>query len=123
MLRAGRRRRRRVSQSAEKKPRARRLKTIAKYINESLKWAEYEAKVIEGYCNTDRKLGGGSRLIQPGKGRTGNRLVVRRKANKECVLDHNAAETYRTNDEVEQFVKRVEDGWVPDGLNSKAWWY
>jgi hypothetical protein len=97
---------------------ARRLSTIAKHINEN--WTEYEAKIIEGYCDTDRKIG---RLRLPGKGRTGNRLVVRRKADKKCVLDHNAAETYRSNDEVEYWVSRVEGGWKPDTLNSHAWPY
>lgn len=99
---------------------ARRLKAIAEYINEN--WPEYEARIVSGYCNTDRKVGGGSRLIVQGKGRTGNRLQVRRIADKAVVLDHNAAETYRTNDEVEYFVKRVEqDGYVPGALGG-VWW-
>ena len=98
--------------------RARRLKALAKYINES--WPEYEAKILEGYCDTDRKIG---RLRIQGKGRTGNRLVVRRIEDKACVLDHNSSETYRRNDEVEYWIKRVEDGYVPDTINSYAWSY
>lgn len=96
--------------------RARRLKTIAKYINEN--WPDYEARIVDGYCDTDRKIG---RLRIPGKGRTGNRLQVRRKADKVVVLDHNAAETYRCNDEVEYWVKRVEGGWEPEPRGG-VWW-
>jgi len=99
--------------------RARRLKAIAKHINEN--WPEYEAKVEKGYCNTDRKIG---RLRWPGKGRHGNRLLVRRIADRKLVFDHNAAETYRSNDEVEYWVKRVEAGReVPSPLGrSTAVW-
>ena len=84
---------------------ARRLKTIAKWINENM--PGYHAVVEDGYCNTDRKIPG-TRLIHPGKGRTGNRIIVRRgdPYNGEVVLDHNAAETYRYNDEVEGWLKR-----------------
>ena len=63
---------------------SRRLKTIAKYINESLDG--YEARIVGGYCNTDRKFSG-SRLRWPGKGRTGNRLQVRRTRGSHLVLD------------------------------------
>lgn len=35
----------------------------------------YVAEVVEGYCSTDRKSG---RLSIPGKGRYGNRLIVRK---------------------------------------------
>lgn len=78
---------------------ARRLKTIARWINENV--PELTAVVEKGYANTDRKIG---RLRWPGKGRTGNRLVVRRNA--VVVLDHNSAETYRTNSEVEYWLER-----------------
>ena len=44
--------------------RARRLKAIAKYINEN--WPDYEARIVEGYCDTDRKIPG-SRLRIPGR--------------------------------------------------------
>lgn len=79
---------------------SRRLSTIAKWINENL--PELRAVVVDGYCNTDRKIG---RLRWPGKGRYGNRLVVRRAtAPYAIVKDHNAAETYRSNDEVERWL-------------------
>jgi hypothetical protein len=81
---------------------ARRLKTIAKWINENI--PELHAHVQSTTVSTDRKMG---RLRWPGKGRTGNRLVVRRvRGGGEVVLDHNAAETYRTNDEVEAWLAR-----------------
>lgn len=98
-----------------------RLRTIARYINEHL--PQFEAKIVEGFCNTDRKLSG-SRLVWSGKGRTGNRLKVRKRPRprpggpirdfgSELVLDHNAAETYRCNAEVVQWIERVESGWKP----------
>lgn len=80
---------------------ARRLLTIAKWINENL--PELRAHVEEGHCNTDRKIG---RLRWPGKGRTGNQLLVYRKVDKVKVLDHNSAETYRSNAEVEYWLDR-----------------
>ncbi len=86
--------------------RARRLKVIAAEINE--KYPLLIATIEKGYCNTDRKLAG-TRLIHRGKGRTGNHLVVRwRKLSvldpKSRIFDHNSAETYRTNDEVERWL-------------------
>lgn len=95
---------------------ARRLNVLALYITEHL--SGYEAKIVEGYCDTDRKIG---RLRIPGKGRRGNRILVRRLVDKVMVLDHNAAETYRTNQEVEDWISRVEGGWVPDYINSRVW--
>ena len=80
---------------------ARRLKTIARWINDSL--PELHARIERGYCNTDRKIPG-SRLRRPGLGRWGNRLIVTRRNNKIVVYDHNGAETYRTNDEVERWL-------------------
>ena len=56
--------------------------------------------MVPGYCNTDRKVG---RLRAPGKGRRGNRLIVQDDAGK-VVLDHNSAETYRYNGEVEYWL-------------------
>jgi hypothetical protein len=79
---------------------ARRLPTIARWINENV--PELRARIESGYCNTDRKIG---RLRWPGKGRTGNRLIVERKRGG-VVLDHNAAEAYRTNAEVERWLAR-----------------
>lgn len=82
---------------------ARRLKTLAQEINtiEGL-----TAEVVEGFFNTDRKVG---RLRRPGKGRYGNRLIVR-DAQGNIILDHNGAETYRTNEEVENWLEWVQQG-------------
>lgn len=79
---------------------ARRLKTLAKEIN---KIEGYTAEIVEGYCNTDRKIPG-TRLRSEGKGRYGNRLIVKNSKG-EVVLDHNAAETYRDNGEVERWLE------------------
>jgi len=97
-----------------KKERARRLATLARYINENLDG--YEARIEGGFCDTDTKIG---RLRIPGKGRTGNRIKVRRLSDGLLVLDHNSAETYRTNSEVEDWIRRVEGGWTPDHLNPR----
>lgn len=96
-----------------KRKNARRLSTLARYINESLDG--YEAKLMDGYCNTDTKIG---RLRIPGKGRYGNQIKVRR-ADGLLVLNHNSAETYRSNQEVEEWIRRVESGWTPDTLNPR----
>lgn len=78
-----------------------RLATIAKLINEKV--PGFRAEIVEGYCDTDRKIG---RLrYSLGKGRHGNRLVVRNKHGV-VVLDHNAAETYRRNEEVLEKIQR-----------------
>jgi len=71
------------------------LRTIAKWINQTM--PGYSATVIRGYCNTDRKMAG-TRLRRPGKGREGTRIIVIKAGI--TVLDHNAAETYRCNQEV-----------------------
>jgi hypothetical protein len=81
---------------------ARRLKTLAKEIN---KLSGYTAEIVEGYCNTDSKIPG-TRFRRQGKGRYGNRLIVKN-AEGEVVLDHNAAETYRHNGEVEEWIEYV----------------
>lgn len=91
--------------------RARRLKTLAKAINDS---GKFRAEITEGYCNTDRKIPG-SRLIIPGKGRQGNKLVVRHLDTDRVVFEHNAAGTYRHNGEVEVWVAEHIDG---NGCNS-----
>jgi hypothetical protein len=70
-----------------------RLGTIAKWINAN---TTLVATIERGFCDTDRKFKG-SRLRWPGKGRWGNRLIVRRGGI--VVLDHNSAETYRYNAE------------------------
>lgn len=79
---------------------ARRLKQIADWINTNL--PGYTAEITSGYYNTDRKAG---RLRIPGKGRTGNRLIVREAG--VVVLDHNSAVPYRRNDEVEKWLAYV----------------
>lgn len=77
----------------------RRLKTIAADINDNC--PGLTARVERGYCNTDRKIG---RLRWPGKGRRGNRLIVTDDKG-EVVLDHNATETYRRNEDVEWWLR------------------
>ena len=88
--------------------RARRLAAIAAWINENL--PDLLASTEEGYCNTDRQIG---RLRHPGKGRRGTRLIVRvRTKNKHLsdwpkILDHNGAQTYRCNAEVEAWLENL----------------
>jgi len=84
---------------------ARRLSTLAKEIN---KLPGFKARIERGYCNTDRKVG---RLRVPGKGREGNRLIVEFEGR--VVFDHNAAETYRHNQEVENWLESVQRGRKP----------
>lgn len=86
---------------------ARRLKAIAKWINDNMAHLGYVAKITEGYCNTDRKIPG-TRLRRAGKGRRGNKLVVYK--NGVEIKTHNSAETYRSNDEVEAWLKRELEG-------------
>lgn len=96
-------------------PTGRRLTTLAKEINEKL--PGFQARIEEGYCNTDRKVG---RLRVPGKGRRGNRLIVTDEATGEVVLDHNAAETYRHNSEVEAWLEsRLRE--VEEANRKKSW--
>lgn len=80
---------------------ARRLNTLAKVINESSRG--FSATVVPGRSNTDRKVG---RLRIPGKGREGNRLIVKNKKG-QVVFDHNSAEPYRTNADVESWMQEV----------------
>lgn len=104
--------------------RAPQLPTIAKWINAN---TTLFAEIDKGYCNTDRKIPG-TRMIHPGKGRTGNRIKVyeceahrfelarmpfspyakvqpERKYPNGPLRDHNSAETYRTNSEVVEWLK------------------
>ena len=97
---------------------ARRLKTIAKWINENLAEKGFMAKVEEGFCSTDRKLSG-TRLRRPGKGRTGNCLKVYRAGREYPIFEHNAAETYRTNEEVERWLERLIMGLELDAMNEQ----
>ncbi len=74
---------------------------IAKWINENR--PELVATVERIRVDTDRKIG---RLRWPGKGRWGNRIIVKRKRGGAVLLDHNGAETYRRNDEVEAWLAK-----------------
>lgn len=99
---------------------ARRLTTIAKYINEHVKGLS--ARTEKSWSSTDRKYAG-SRLRFSGKGRSGTRLIVYvtsmhpnglhyvpkgRAAPDGVVLDFDNSETYRTNSEVEEWLDRWE---------------
>lgn len=77
------------------------LKQMAAFIKEQFGYQTTIEKVEE---NTDRKIG---RLRRPGKGRVGNRLVVKHRGH--VILDHNSAETYRHNTEVAEWIlKKLE---------------
>jgi hypothetical protein len=83
---------------------ARQLRTIARDINEN--HPGLRADIVEGYLNTDTPVG---RLRIPGKGRYGNRIIVRRESDGAVVLNHNAADDYRRNEEVESWLARLPD--------------
>lgn len=80
--------------------RARRLGTVAKWLNEN---TSYAATVEEGYNSGDRTAAGYVYVTSPGKGQTGNELVVRDEEHK-VVLRHNSVEAYRCNADVEGWV-------------------
>lgn len=83
-----------------------RLRTLAKLITERVPGVR--ATIERGYCNTDRKSAGCRYITHVGKGRYGNRLVVRRVvAPYEVLIDHNAAETYRANKEAMDKVEKL----------------
>jgi len=84
------------------KEKRRSLKKLAEWINENSK--EYKAEIVEGYCNTDRQLYAGSRIRVPGQGRYGNKIVIRDRKSNKVVKEHNSAETYRRNYEIEEWV-------------------
>jgi hypothetical protein len=84
---------------------ARRLAQIAAVINND--FPLFIATIERSFCNTDRKIG---RLRHPGKGRHGTRLIVRWRHlssldPRSKVFDHNSAETYRRNQEVEDWLR------------------
>lgn len=89
-----------------------RLKTLAKQINGM---PGYSARIEKGYCNTDRNIRG-TRLRLPGKGRYGNRIIVKKDGI--VVLDHNAAETYRQNWEVVDWIRKESDNLVNEKLKN-----
>ena len=67
---------------------------------------EFPALKVEfekGYCNTDRKPAGFRYITHPGKGRTGTRIKIYDDKGVK-ILDHNAAETYRSNGEVVRWI-------------------
>ncbi len=79
-----------------------RLQTLARAINKHCRG--FHAEVVDGYCSTDRHPKG-VRWRIPGKGRRGNRLVVRDRCGR-IILDHNSADPYRTNAEAMEAVER-----------------
>lgn len=105
----------------EKKPKPRRLKAIAAWINENADLLGMTAKVTRTWVNTDRPPPRGLRYrTHTGKGREGNLLEVRatrtieadgpygpyKVVKGELVKSHNAAKTYSRNDEVERWLAR-----------------
>lgn len=82
---------------------SRRLSAIAEWINSNLRENGYEAKIEKSFCNTDSKIKG-TRFRRPGKGRYGNKLLVLKNGN--LIFSHDAAETYRSNDEVEFWLQQ-----------------
>jgi len=80
---------------------ARRLRTIAKWINDNF---DHKAVIKKGYCNTDRTPRGFMYITHKGKGRRGNLLEVANPEGK-IVFKHNSAETYRMNYEVEDWIE------------------
>jgi hypothetical protein len=108
--------------------RAPRLATLAAFINAHFPMLHAEVTPT-GYCNTDRHDG---RFRIPGKGRHGNLLTVtakgavtltnfimrslkdHRKTGEE-VYTHNAAETYRTNYDVINWILRAKKDLLDKG--------
>lgn len=76
------------------------MKRVAAWINASM--PGYRATAEPWTTSTDRKVRG-SRLRWPGKGREGYLLEVWK--GEERVLRHNSGETYRSNDEVERWIR------------------
>lgn len=81
---------------------ARNLKTMAKWINEN---TEYRAVVHQTRVSTDRPISKGCCYrTHVGKGRAGSLLQVYDK-NGGLRYEHNSGETYRNNQEVENWIK------------------
>jgi hypothetical protein len=87
-------------------PRAPSLRQMADFIND--RFPEWRARVESCQVSTDRKIPG-TRLRHPGKGRYGNKLTVSETASYKIVFSHNAAETYRQNYEVCQWIVKQLD--------------
>jgi len=97
-------------------PKARKLKAIAAWVNENTAVLGLRATTERGHCNTDRKPKGYRYVTSPGKGRYGTRIkLFSTEAAKGTfwmqspLLDHNSAETYRCNFEVENWLARQVD--------------
>lgn len=88
---------------------SRRLPAIAKYINEHPELG-LRAEIEKGYYRSDYKPAGFRYIVRTGKERVGNRLKVWLAATSELVFDHNSAETYRTNQDVELWLAAWERG-------------
>lgn len=82
---------------------ARRLKTIAKEINETL--PGYTANVTAERLDTDGRVG---RLRIPRKGTPGNCLRVYDAKCRE-VLSHHTGDPYRTNKDVEEWLQQEKE--------------
>lgn len=95
---------------------ARRLKVIANWINTHRALLGLVAVVRATTFNTDQPIPG-TRLRHRGRGRKGNEIIVRREDDHDPwsrpLLQHNAAETYRSNDEVERWLTRYIDELPP----------
>lgn len=78
------------------------LKALGRYVEERFPFLRVE--IGKGYCNTDTRVAG-TRFIRRGKGRTGTLFTVFRRKTNERVFQHNAAETYRRNSEVERWIQ------------------
>lgn len=97
--------------SPPKKPKARQLRTIAKWINARIPILNLRATARSVVVSTDRKIPG-TRLRSPGKGRKGVELTVYPVTGGERdaigmvrpIFRHNSAETYRTNTEAEEWL-------------------
>lgn len=111
-----------VGTGAARRPRRRapRLEEIAAIVTNHFPKG-YSAEVVSSWSSTDRKLTG-TRLRHPGKGRRGNRLVVKR--GPVVLVDHDSSETYRENGEALEKVARLAKH--PDAhefARRWAWWY
>lgn len=83
-----------------------RLATLAQFIRAEM--PDVTVTLEEGYCNTDRQSAGCRYITHVGKGRTGTRLKVHRDG--KVIYDHNAAETYRSNDDVVRWIRNCFEG-------------
>jgi hypothetical protein len=93
---------------------SRRLATIAKWINDNR--PELRAVIERDHVSTDFKPKGLRYITRVGKGRSGNRIKVFVKEGggtgwPKPIYDHSAADTYRSNDEVER--------WLADYIEKK----